>query len=139
MKSIWHQNLRNYSKLSENIERDIVVIGGGISGLLTANELKKRGLNVTVIEGNRLLSGSTENTTAKITLQQGLLYHKLESSYNLDFAKSYYESQFFAMEKYAQLVNSLHITCDLQRVSSFVFTTEEDEKLEKEILEKLKK
>ena len=56
---------------------DVCVIGGGICGILTAHLLSARGLRVIVLEADRLLSGQTRGTTAKITVQHGLFAHKL--------------------------------------------------------------
>lgn len=48
MQSIWESKIsrKEYESLSENIERDIVVVGGGLAGLLTAYHLTKEGFNV---------------------------------------------------------------------------------------------
>ena len=47
----------------------MVVIGGGLCGILTAYQLTKEGLDVVVVEKNRIASGITKNTTAVITAQ----------------------------------------------------------------------
>ena len=56
--------LPNYPKLERNITSQILIAGGGISGLMNAFKLALKGYEVTLIEGNELVSGTTANTTA---------------------------------------------------------------------------
>ena len=55
-KSIWLDtiNIEDFPKLNENITTDILVIGGGITGILCAYELKKRNFNVVLVEKNNI-------------------------------------------------------------------------------------
>ena len=55
---------------------DVLVLGGGVCGILTAHLLAQRGLDVTLLEADRLLSGQTSGTTAKVTAQHGLFAAK---------------------------------------------------------------
>ena len=50
---------------------DVVVIGAGLTGLTLAVLLARAGHSVAVLEGRRVGSGTTGNTTAKISLLQG--------------------------------------------------------------------
>ena len=70
-------NFRKRESLSEDIECDIVIIGAGIAGLLTAYMLNKSGRNVVVIDAKSIASGNTKNTTAKITSQHDLIYNNI--------------------------------------------------------------
>ena len=56
---------------------DVIVIGAGLTGILTAYYLKEQGKNVLVLEAKEIASGQTERTTAKITSQHGLKYSEL--------------------------------------------------------------
>jgi len=79
MKSVWEENsVRPYfAPLKESIKTDVLIIGGGMAGILTAYMLKKQGTDCVLVEANRICSGITKNTTAKITLAHGLIYDKL--------------------------------------------------------------
>ena len=50
---------------------DVVVVGAGITGLVTAVLLARAGKNVLVLEALSAGAGTTGNTTAKISLLQG--------------------------------------------------------------------
>ena len=75
-KSLWiaDSNKTNYPKLKRSEKTDICVIGGGITGTVTAYLLVKQGLNVTVLEKDKIGMGVTANSTAKLTSQHGLIY-----------------------------------------------------------------
>ena len=90
-KSIWQEQMKpiEYPRLSRTMKREAVVIGGGLAGILTAYFLQSRGMDVAVLEADRIGSGQTENTTAKITIQHGAVYHKLLSWFGKDGAGEY--------------------------------------------------
>ena len=79
MKSVWLEDiiLPEHPILDGEISTEVLVIGGGLGGLLTAWELQQRGGDVVLVEKNRICSATTSHTTAKVTAQHGLIYHKL--------------------------------------------------------------
>lgn len=79
MKSIWqsNQSISDFKKQKGEIKTDVLVVGGGIAGILCAYTLKNAGVDVTLVEANRICSGVTGYTTAKITSQHGLIYHRM--------------------------------------------------------------
>ena len=52
-KSVWQKNFENYPQLINDIERETVIIGGGIAGFLTAFRLSEEGAKVTLIEADK--------------------------------------------------------------------------------------
>ncbi len=57
--------------LDRDVRRDVVVVGAGITGLLTALLLARSGRSVVVLEGRRIGDGTTGHTTGKVSLLQG--------------------------------------------------------------------
>jgi len=92
--SLWISGTKktNYQTLEKDEKADVCVIGGGIVGAITAYLLTKKGLNVIVLEKDKLCMGVTANSTAKLTSQHGLFYKYLYDEYGADFAKLYLES-----------------------------------------------
>ncbi|MDO5556059.1 MAG: FAD-dependent oxidoreductase [Clostridia bacterium] len=128
MSSYWVETTKqtNYPRLSQNITTDVLIIGGGITGILTAYMLSESGLNVSIVEADRIAMGVTANTTAKITSQHGLLYDYLLNSYNFDIAKGYLDSNEEAIKTIANIVNKENINCDFSYQDSYVYTCNKD-------------
>ena len=83
MESIWFRScpIEHKEALAQNIKADIAVIGAGMTGILTAYKLQKTGKSVVVLEANRIASGQTGKTTAKITSQHGLILSRLHDNF----------------------------------------------------------
>lgn len=82
MDSIWTKtcSFPSFPALEGEHHTDVLIIGGGIAGLLCAYNLQKKGIDYMVVDASRILSGTTNGTTGKITAFHGLIYHKLTSS-----------------------------------------------------------
>ena len=95
MESIWSQScsIPGREPLSGKVEAEVAVIGGGMAGMLTAFALQKAGRSVVVLEANRIGSGQTRNTTAKITSQHGMIYQTLIQTIGADGARQYAEAR----------------------------------------------
>lgn len=135
---IWYNNITNTNNSEKrsfsNIKTDILIIGGGITGITTAYFLKNNSKKVTIIDKDKIGSGVTLASTAKITYLQGIIYQTLSKNFNNDVAKQYFNSQKEAISIIKNIVNYNNIECDLTKVDSIVFTTEEKavEKIDKE-------
>ena len=55
-----------YPMLTERLSCDVVVVGGGFSGVNTAVELSERGLEVVLLEANRIGWGASGRNGGKI-------------------------------------------------------------------------
>lgn len=111
-----------YPELKNDIQTDVVVVGGGITGLNTAYLLKKSGLKVAVVEKNTLASGTTGGTTGKITSQHGLKYADLYKRFGEQTARLYGQANEAAIDKIEQIVKKEGIECDFSRADNFVYT-----------------
>lgn len=133
MKSLWQSNimLPEFPTLDRDIKTDVLIIGGGIAGILTAYFLHKRGVDYALVEKNRLCSENTQNTTAKITFQHGLIYSKILKESGLEAAQMYLAANQAAFEEYAHLCDGLD--CDYEIKDNFVFSVSNRKKLEDEL------
>jgi len=139
MESIWQKGVQlpTFPKLNGDISTDVLIIGGGIAGILTAYFLKQSGVDCMLVEKRRICSGTTGHTTAKITVQHGLIYHKLIKSGGAETARKYLEANQLAFDKYAELCRT--IDCDYEIKDNYVYSVSNRKKLEDELaaLEKI--
>ncbi|MBQ2614235.1 MAG: FAD-dependent oxidoreductase [Clostridia bacterium] len=132
MESIWNENRKRpqFDMLKGDMKTDVLVIGGGITGILCGYMLKQAGINCVVAEAERICGKTTQNTTAKITCQHGLIYDKMIQRFGVDFARLYLQAQNEALAEYRRM--SEKIPCDFEECNSFVFSRNHREKIEKE-------
>ena len=133
MHSVWTEDVcrPHFEPLRRDRHTDVLVIGGGMTGVLCAHMLKRAGVDCLLVEADRICGGVTENTTAKITLQHGLLYDRLIGQMGEARARLYLEAQVSACETYARLCRE--IACDYEQKDSFVYSTDDPAKLEREV------
>lgn len=115
-----------YPELKENIETDVVIVGGGITGLNTAYLLKKSGFKVVVLEKHNVASGTTGGTTGKVTSQHDLKYADLYKRFDEQTARLYGEANQAAINKIEQVIKKEKIKCDWSRADNYVYTTNPD-------------
>ncbi len=130
-KSIWEDvEFPKFFKAQGDIKTEVLIIGGGIVGILTAYFLQKAGVDYVLVEQNRICSGVTSKTTAKITLQHGLNYQKIETLRGIDTARGYFLAKKEALEQYKKLCKG--IDCDFEIKDNYVYSSDE-RKLKKEM------
>lgn len=110
-----------YPPLAEDIEVDVAVVGGGIAGLSTAWELARTGRTVAVLEADRIASGVTGYTTAKVSALHCLVYDRLRRTRGAEAARLYAGSQLDAVERLAHVVADVGIACDFERASAYAY------------------
>lgn len=132
MNSIWTDtvSLPSFAPLEGEVKTEVLIIGGGMAGVLCAYLLQEKGVDYRLVEGRRIGCGVTCNTTAKITVQHGLLYHKLLQSAGVEIANLYWQANQKAVDKYRELGQV--IDCDFETKTSFLYAREDGQKLEQE-------
>ena len=90
-------------------QSELCVVGGGLAGILCAYRLQTLGVNCVLVEAERILRGVTENTTAKITVQHGLIYDNIIKKYGLEAAQMYFKAQRESVELYQKM------SCDIDK------------------------
>ena len=132
-KSVWKDTASKpyFEALSGNVKTDVLIIGGGISGILTAYLLRRHGVDCILCEAGEISAGVTENTTAKVTVQHGLIYDKLLCRMGKHKAQGYLLAQKEALSEYENLSKSYFF--DFEKRDSYVYSTEHRKRLEEEV------
>jgi len=109
------------------VEVDVAVLGAGIAGLTTAYLLAERGRTVAVVEPRQVAAGTTGHTTAKVTAQHGLNYHRLVERFDRATARDYGQSQLAAFDWLVETVAATGIDCDWEIRDSYVYAERDDQ------------
>lgn len=120
--------------LENNMDTDILIIGGGIAGLTTAYCLLKAGRKIVLVEDGFIGSGESGRTTAHLTAALDDRYYEIEKAFGKEGSKKAAESHTASIDWIGDTVTREHIGCDFERVDGFLFIhpTDTRENLEKE-------
>ena len=121
--------------LSGDAEVDVVVVGGGITGLTAAVLAARGGARVMLLEARRLAMGTTGNTTAKVTTLHGVVYSELEQRLGLQVARDYADLNRLGLEQIRALAGELAIDCDLTKMDAVTYTEQPERRrdIEREV------
>lgn len=126
--SIWRDEKVSFLDcLKNDINVDVLIIGGGITGLSTAYFLRDKGLSVCLTEKNYIGNGVTTKSTGKITYLQDIL-KDIDNS-------EYINSQIYACDLIKRVILKGKINCDYEEVYHYLFS--EDKNKLRKIYEKL--
>jgi glycine/D-amino acid oxidase-like deaminating enzyme/nitrite reductase/ring-hydroxylating ferredoxin subunit len=134
--SVWSETTPSprYPALAGNVNVDVAIVGGGITGITAALLLQREGRRVAVVEARRIGKGETDKSTAHLTEALDARYHALISDFGLDGARLAAAGQREAIDRIALFCDELQSPCDFRRLPGFLYaeTTRDLDELSKE-------
>jgi glycine/D-amino acid oxidase-like deaminating enzyme/nitrite reductase/ring-hydroxylating ferredoxin subunit len=129
LESLWLATTEttDYGPLEDELEVDTAVVGSGITGLTAALRLVEAGQTVALIESDRIVTGATGYTTAKLTSQHGLIYDELRSNFGRRKAQQYADANEAAIDEVETRVEDLGIDCDFERRPAYTYAASSDD------------
>lgn len=126
--SYWPNSVEliTFPKCTQSLDVDVVVVGGGITGITTTYLLNQHGIKVALLESDKLLRGTTGHTTAKITVQHDLIYKELIDTLGEEKTKLYYEANNEALNFIQNTVHDLHIECEFKKENAYIYTQSDE-------------
>jgi glycine/D-amino acid oxidase-like deaminating enzyme len=121
------RNIQTFPKLQKNTETDVVIVGGGMAGLLSAYVLAKAGKKVVVLEKNKLAEGVTMYTTAFLTQIIDTDAEDVCRMLGLKKAKLMYASHMSGSALIERIAREEKIDCEFKRISNFIIATTRNE------------
>ncbi|MFI7670559.1 FAD-dependent oxidoreductase [Nocardia sp. NPDC049526] len=94
MRSLWLNDAEVPARLrlTPGLRFDTVVIGAGLTGLVTALLLAESGVDVAVLESKRVGAGTTGASTAKVSLLQGIRAQRIRARHGDRAVADYVEA-----------------------------------------------
>src|SRR4030095_3097208 len=118
--------IKRFPRLQKNMGVDVLVIGAGITGISAAYLLKKAGLNVALIERERVASIDTGHTTAHLTYVTDVELQELARNFGNDHAQATWDSGAAAINEIERIVQEEAIDCEFTRVPAEVDLSNKD-------------
>lgn len=120
--SLWHRDLpvrQKFDRLTGGHRTDVLVIGGGITGLTTAIELADRGYLVTLCEAEVIGSGTTAASTGHLDAHPEMGPTKLIDKLGLEDAKTYTRLRLDAINRIERIADQ---ASDFKRIAAYQYS-----------------
>jgi len=111
--------------ISSDIECDVAIIGGGITGALVCDGMTRAGLRAVVLDRRDLGLGSTIASTALLQYDTDLPLHELSEMIGLERARRVFRTGVHAVERVVELARELE--CPGSRRHSLYLCTSDDD------------
>ncbi len=127
--SIWVQTgqLPSFPKLEADLQADVVVVGGGITGVTTAYLLAKKGVRVVLLESEKIGSGTTGFSTGHLTSGVDADYSFIASRFSKETARLVAKSLKDAIDCIEQICRQENLDADFVRLPAYQFAEEESQ------------
>ena len=134
-RSIWLETTSRtaFPRLDHDLEVDVAIVGGGITGITAAILLQREGLKVAVLEAGQIAEAETGLTSAHLATHHDLYYGDTISKFGEGNASLVADSRKAAIARIERLQRELGIACDFERVPGYLY--EIDDKCIDDLLE----
>lgn len=116
----WYLNNRLYQPLTHSITTNILIIGGGMTGLMAAQAFAQRGLHVTLLEKSFCGGGATGKSSGFITPASELSLDDLIAFYDHDNGQKLWEFACSGVELIRKTINRYSLSCDYQEQDTLI-------------------
>lgn len=110
---------KRYSPLASNISTEVVVVGGGIAGIMSAYHLAQAGRKVVLVEKNHVATGDTGLTTGFLTHVPDASIATLVQQYGPEFVQQLFAATRAVQQELFSIIERYQIDCEFERCSSY--------------------
>lgn len=134
-----NETAEQYQYLTEDIETEVIIVGGGITGAILGYYFSKNNIDTVILEKSRIAHGSTSITTSLLQYELDSNAAELKENTTIDNIIKSYKLGLKALDEIQQFIDSYGNTCDYKRVDSLLYTEKDTEKSEIEAEYKIRK
>jgi glycine/D-amino acid oxidase-like deaminating enzyme/nitrite reductase/ring-hydroxylating ferredoxin subunit len=133
--SLWQDSVMPYvtrNKAPKNKKFDVIIVGGGITGISTALLLQKASIRTCVIESHHICFGTTSGTTAHLNTVMDTPYFKIQKNFGKEKAERVAQSAEKALHLIKSNISTYRINCGFENNEAYLFSAnkEQTEELE---------
>lgn len=127
--SLWRATHRvgGFAALPGNLEVDVAIVGGGISGVTAAAILASAGQRVALLERDAIGSGETGNTTSHLTEAVDGRYQTIIRDFGEEGARLVAASSREAISWIERTITAAGLDCGFERVPGYLYTERESD------------
>ncbi|GAC1421070.1 MAG: FAD-dependent oxidoreductase [Flavisolibacter sp.] len=123
--SIWQNSTAEYTSVDAIVDAqifDVLIVGGGITGITTAMRLQREGLKCVIAESYNLCFGTTGGTTAHINTFFDESYDKIKNNFGEDDAQLLGQAAKEALNLFKKNIETFKLSCDFSVKQGYLFS-----------------
>lgn len=128
--SLWQNTAAAYTPKTATIPNqvfDVVLVGGGITGIVTGLLLQKRGKKCLIAEAYNIGFGTTGGTTAHLNTFMDSTYAQIKKDFGEENAQLLYKAARQALDLVKQNVDEYKIDCGHEEKDGYVYAQNDDQ------------
>ncbi|HSC25535.1 MAG TPA: FAD-binding oxidoreductase [Candidatus Babeliales bacterium] len=118
--TFWYLNTPTLSPLTNDISTDVLIIGGGMAGLTTAQAFAEKGCAVVLIEKNYCGAGASGKSSGFITPDSELSLFELIRIFGPEIGKKLWKLIGSGVEAIQNNIQQYNINCDYQAQDTLI-------------------
>lgn len=113
-------SIKQFPKVTRDLQVDVLVVGAGIAGISTAYLMKEAGRKVALIDRDGLAMIDTGHTTAHLTAVTDEYLGTLVDDFGREHAAAAWDAGFAAIDEIQRIVRKEGIDCEFTRAPAYV-------------------
>lgn len=113
---------KQYNYLTEDVETDVIIVGGGVTGSILGYYFSKEGIDTVILEKSRIAHGSTSITTSLLQYELDSNLMALTENVSLDHAINSYKLGVKALDEIEKFIEEYGNKCDYIKRDTLLYT-----------------
>ena len=113
---------KQYNYLTEDVETDVIIVGGGVTGSILGYYFSKEGIDTVILEKSRIAHGSTSITTSLLQYELDSNLMALTENVSLDHAINSYKLGVKALDEIEKFIKEYGNKCDYIKRDTLLYT-----------------